>query len=98
MLKKIKGREKHKFSGSGNLAVLTWLSSSFCVLPEFLNQLQNEGGRGDSIPNESLAKMLEDAQRMVKEMENRNFTPQKTAAEKERDEAKKCKINYASYS
>ncbi|XP_071346604.1 laminin subunit alpha-3-like isoform X2 [Trachinotus anak] len=41
------------------------------------------------VPNEDLAKMLEDAQRLVNEMEKRNFTPQKTAAEKERDEAKK---------
>ncbi|XP_031150036.1 laminin subunit alpha-3 isoform X3 [Sander lucioperca] len=52
-----------------------------------LDQLK-EAGRGD-VPNENLSKMLEDAQRMVKEMENRNFTPQKAAAEKERDEAKK---------
>lgn len=44
------------------------------------------------MPNEDLAKMLKDAQRMVKEMENRNFTSQKTAAEKERDEAEKCKL------
>uniref|UniRef100_A0A3Q3M3K7 Laminin subunit alpha 3 n=1 Tax=Mastacembelus armatus TaxID=205130 RepID=A0A3Q3M3K7_9TELE len=47
---------------------------------------------GDVVPSESLTKMLEEAQRMVKEMENRNFTPQKTAAEKERDEAKKRMI------
>ncbi|XP_070700517.1 laminin subunit alpha-3-like [Pempheris klunzingeri] len=54
-----------------------------------LDQLKEAGTSGDVVPNENLAKMLEDAQRMVKEMENRNFTPQKTAAEKERDEAKK---------
>lgn len=57
-----------------------------------LDQLKEAGTSGDMLPNENLAKMLEDAQRMVKEMENRNFTPQKRAAEKERDEAKKCKI------
>ncbi|XP_044224545.1 laminin subunit alpha-3-like isoform X2 [Thunnus albacares] len=54
-----------------------------------LDQLKEAGTSGDTLPNENLAKMLEDAQRMVKEMENRNFTPQKTAAAKERDEAKK---------
>lgn len=57
-----------------------------------LDQLKEAGTSGDMLPNENLAKMLQDAQRMVKEMDNRNFTPQKTAAEKERDEAKKRKI------
>ncbi|XP_061878635.1 laminin subunit alpha-3-like isoform X1 [Entelurus aequoreus] len=54
-----------------------------------LDQLNDAGSSGGTQPNENLAKMLEDAQRMVKEMENRNFTPQKTAADKERDEARK---------
>ncbi|KAG7214822.1 hypothetical protein INR49_010714 [Caranx melampygus] len=54
-----------------------------------LDQLNEAGTSGDVVPNESLAKMLEDAQRMVNEMERRDFTPQKTAAEKERDEAQK---------
>ncbi|XP_023282957.1 laminin subunit alpha-3 [Seriola lalandi dorsalis] len=54
-----------------------------------LHQLNEAGTSGDVVPNESLAKMLEEAQRMVKEMEKRNFIPQKTAAEKEMDEAKK---------
>nr|XP_046263462.1 laminin subunit alpha-3-like isoform X2 [Scatophagus argus] len=54
-----------------------------------LDQLKESTTSGDTVPNENLAKMLEDAQRMVREMQNRNFTPQKTAAEKERDEAKK---------
>lgn len=58
-----------------------------------LDQLKDGGSRGDSDPNPSLNKMLEEAQHMVKEMENRNFTPQKTAAENERDEAKKCTTN-----
>ncbi|XP_018532089.1 laminin subunit alpha-3 isoform X4 [Lates calcarifer] len=53
-----------------------------------LDQLE-AGTSGDTVPSESLTKMLEEAQRMVKEMEERDFTPQKTAAEKERDEAKK---------
>lgn len=54
-----------------------------------LDQLNEAGTSGDVVPNESLAKMLEDAQRMINEMERRDFTPQKTAAEKERDEAQK---------
>ncbi|XP_062285798.1 laminin subunit alpha-3-like isoform X1 [Scomber scombrus] len=54
-----------------------------------LDQLKEAGTSGDILPNENLAKMLENAERMVNEMKNRNFTPQKTAAEKERDEAKK---------
>ncbi|XP_068614972.1 laminin subunit alpha-3-like [Brachionichthys hirsutus] len=53
-----------------------------------LDQLRGSATSGDMVPNENLDKILEDAQRMVKEMESRNFTPQKTAAEKERDEAK----------
>lgn len=57
-----------------------------------LDQLKDAGASGDTVPNESLAKMLEDAKRMIKEMQDRNFSPQKTAAEKERDEAKKRTI------
>ncbi|KAM9718848.1 laminin subunit alpha-3-like isoform 1-T1 [Menidia menidia] len=57
-------------------------------IQDLLDQLKNEG-RGDSLPNESLAKMLEEAQRMVNEMEDKDFTPQRTAAEKEKEEAKK---------
>ncbi|XP_070830251.1 laminin subunit alpha-3-like [Chaetodon trifascialis] len=53
-----------------------------------LDQLKEAGTRGDT-PNKNMTKMLEDAQRMVKEMENRNFSNPKTVAEKERDEAKK---------
>ncbi len=62
-----------------------------CVFEALLDQLKEAGTRGDAT-NENVGKMLEDAQRMVKDMENRNFTPQKTAAEKERDEAKKRTI------
>lgn len=60
----------------------------FFVSEALLDQLE-AGTSGDTVPSESLTKMLEEAQRMVKEMEERDFTPQKTAAEKERDEAKK---------
>lgn len=63
-----------------------------CVLEALLDQLKDASTSGDVMPNENLAKMLEDAQRMVKEMQDRNFTPQATAAEKERDEAKKRTI------
>lgn len=59
------------------------------VLLDLLDQLRNQNGRGDSFPSDNLTKMLEEAQRMVKEMENRNFTSQRTAAETERDKAKK---------
>ncbi|KAM3604519.1 uncharacterized protein V6R79_012395 [Siganus canaliculatus] len=54
-----------------------------------VDNLKEEGTSGQTIPTENLDKMLEDAQRMVNEMQDRNFTPQKTAAEKERDAAKK---------
>ncbi|KAM4557143.1 laminin subunit alpha-3-like [Fundulus diaphanus] len=53
---------------------------------DLLSQMKNDG-RGDSLPANSLNEMLEKAQAMVTEMKNRNFTSQKTAAEKERDEA-----------
>lgn len=55
-----------------------------------LDQLKDTGTSGDKPPNEDLSQMLKDAQRMVKEMQDRNLTPQKTAAEKEKDAAKKC--------
>ncbi|XP_037132642.1 laminin subunit alpha-3-like isoform X1 [Syngnathus acus] len=54
-----------------------------------LEQLKDAGSSGGTQPGENAKKMLEDAQRMVKEMENRNFTPQKTAADQEREEARK---------
>ncbi|XP_027877262.1 laminin subunit alpha-3 isoform X1 [Xiphophorus couchianus] len=55
-------------------------------IKDLLFQLKNDG-RGDSLPADSLTKMLEKAQSMVTEMKNRNFTSQKTAAETERAEA-----------
>ncbi|XP_028329557.1 laminin subunit alpha-3 isoform X2 [Gouania willdenowi] len=61
-------------------------------IQDLLDQLKNEGNRGDT-PNENFAKLLEDAERMVDEMRNRDFTPQKTAAEKELEEAKKLLDN-----
>lgn len=56
-----------------------------------MDQLK-ENNSGNTMPNDNLAKMLDDAERMVNEMEKRNFTPQKTAADKEREEAKKRMI------
>ncbi|XP_055084301.1 laminin subunit alpha-3-like isoform X1 [Periophthalmus magnuspinnatus] len=54
-----------------------------------LDQLREMGTSGDRPSNENLAKLLEAAERMVKEMGQRDFTPQKTAAETEREEARK---------
>ncbi|XP_072297637.1 laminin subunit alpha-3-like [Eucyclogobius newberryi] len=54
-----------------------------------LDQLREMGTSGDRPSNENLTKLLEEAERMVKEMQKRNFTPQKTAAETEREEARK---------
>lgn len=48
---------------------------------------------GSTLPSKDLEKMLKDAEGMVNEMEKRNFTPQKTAAEKEKNEAKKCQTS-----
>lgn len=46
---------------------------------------------GTTVPSGDLEKMLQDAEDMVKEMEQRNFSPQKIAAKKEKDEAYKRK-------
>lgn len=56
-----------------------------------VDQLQEADTSGEMVPSENLGKLMDEAKRMVEEMENRDFTPQKTAAEKERDEARKCK-------
>lgn len=61
-----------------------------CVFKDLLKKLKDTG---TTVPSENLEKMLKDAESMVNEMENRNFTPQKTAAEKENDEAQKCKTS-----
>ncbi|XP_038159689.1 laminin subunit alpha-3-like isoform X1 [Cyprinodon tularosa] len=61
-------------------------------IEDLLNQLKNEG-RGDSLPADSLNKMLEKAKGMVTEMKNRDFTTQKTDAENEREEARKLLDN-----
>lgn len=61
------------------------------MFPALLDQLQEAGTSGETVPSENLGKLMDEARRMVEEMEDRDFTPQKTAAEKERDEARKCK-------
>ncbi|XP_036940486.1 laminin subunit alpha-3-like isoform X2 [Acanthopagrus latus] len=58
-------------------------------IQDLLKQLNDADGSGIKVPTENMESLLKDAERMVQEMEDRNFTPQKTAAEKERDEAKK---------
>uniref|UniRef100_A0A087XG25 Laminin subunit alpha 3 n=1 Tax=Poecilia formosa TaxID=48698 RepID=A0A087XG25_POEFO len=57
-------------------------------IKDLIFQLKNDG-RGDSLPADSLTNILEKAQSMVTEMQNRNFTSQKTAAETELAEATK---------
>ncbi|KAM6948734.1 laminin subunit alpha-3-like [Aplochiton taeniatus] len=54
-----------------------------------LDQLTDSTSNGNQLPSEDAAKLLKEAQRMVKEMEQRNFNPQKTAAEKEKEAAQK---------
>uniref|UniRef100_A0A673CRX7 Laminin subunit alpha 3 n=1 Tax=Sphaeramia orbicularis TaxID=375764 RepID=A0A673CRX7_9TELE len=68
------------------------------ILTGLLDLLNEDSTSGDKPPNENLSKMIEEAQRMVNEMEKRNFTRQRTAAEKEKDEAnisKQCDQNEA---
>lgn len=61
-----------------------------CLLEDLLKELENEDTRGD-VPAENF-QLYEKAKTMVKEMEDKNFTPEMTAAKKESDEAKKCMI------
>lgn len=57
-------------------------------IKDLLKQLENQDTRGD-LPAGNFLKLLEDAKRMVNEMEEKNFTPELTAAKKESNEAKK---------
>uniref|UniRef100_A0A7N6FHB8 Laminin subunit alpha 3 n=1 Tax=Anabas testudineus TaxID=64144 RepID=A0A7N6FHB8_ANATE len=72
-----------------SLNICNYVTVSVCMFTALLDQVDG-GSRGDTFSNQHLTNLLEDAQRMVKEMEKRNFTPQATAAEKEKEEAKKC--------
>ncbi|XP_043120078.1 laminin subunit alpha-3 [Puntigrus tetrazona] len=58
-------------------------------IKELLKQLMDSESNGSALPNADLAKLLEQSQSMVKEMEKRSFTPQKDAAKKEQAEANK---------
>lgn len=67
---------------------MTRLRAFGCVFIDLLEKLKESG---TTVPSGDSEKLFRDAERMVKEMEKRNFTPQKTAAQKENDEAKKRK-------
>ncbi|XP_016368342.1 laminin subunit alpha-3-like [Sinocyclocheilus rhinocerous] len=58
-------------------------------IQELLKQLMDSNSSGSALPNADLAKLLEQSENMVKEMEKRHFTAQKDAARKEQDEANK---------
>ncbi|XP_059358543.1 laminin subunit alpha-3 [Carassius carassius] len=58
-------------------------------IQELLKQLMDSESSGSTLPHADLAKLLEQAQSMVKEMEKRSFTPQNDAAKTEQAEANK---------
>ncbi|XP_016103083.1 laminin subunit alpha-3 [Sinocyclocheilus grahami] len=58
-------------------------------IQELLKQLMDTNSSGSALPNADLAKLLEQSENMVKEMEKRHFTTQKDAARKEQAEANK---------
>uniref|UniRef100_A0AAY5K1A5 Laminin subunit alpha 3 n=1 Tax=Esox lucius TaxID=8010 RepID=A0AAY5K1A5_ESOLU len=72
------------FASLGSLTLL------IDFLPVDLIAKLNQSGDG-VVPSENLAKILAEAEHMVKEMQKRNFNPQKDAAEEEKDEAQKRK-------
>ncbi|XP_062386045.1 laminin subunit alpha-3-like isoform X2 [Sardina pilchardus] len=67
----------------------TQAQSMFKKIQDLLRQLQDASTNGDSVAPDQLTKMLEEAERLVREMEGRNLNDQKNAAEKERDLARK---------
>ncbi|XP_051553427.1 laminin subunit alpha-3 [Myxocyprinus asiaticus] len=62
-------------------------------IQELLKQLVDGNSGGAALPSADLAKLLEESERMVKDMEKRSFTPQKDAAKREQDEANKFSDN-----
>ncbi|XDV26618.1 hypothetical protein PO909_030274 [Leuciscus waleckii] len=58
-------------------------------IKELLKQLMDSNSSGAALPSADLAKLLEQSENMVKEMERRSFTTQKDAAKKEQAEANK---------
>ncbi|XP_006786518.1 laminin subunit alpha-3-like isoform X2 [Neolamprologus brichardi] len=63
------------------------LKSKIEQIKDLLKQLENQDQRGD-VPAKNF-QLYEKAKTMVKEMEDKNFTPELTAAKKESNEAKK---------
>lgn len=92
--RRIEGEEQHHYSivvSTFFIDFLMMTENSLCCFFEDL--LQKLADSGATLPSNDLEKMLKDAEGLVKEMEKRNFTPQKTAAEKEKNEAKKCETS-----
>ncbi|XP_060769555.1 laminin subunit alpha-3-like isoform X2 [Neoarius graeffei] len=58
-------------------------------IQELLKELSNPSLGGSGLPLEGADKLLKEAERLVQVMQDRSFKPQKDAAEKELDEAKK---------
>ncbi|XP_056118519.1 laminin subunit alpha-3 [Rhinichthys klamathensis goyatoka] len=58
-------------------------------IKELLKQLMDSNSSGAALPSADLAKLLEQSENMVKDMERRSFTTQKDAAKKEQAEANK---------
>ncbi|XP_067309522.1 laminin subunit alpha-3 [Pseudorasbora parva] len=56
---------------------------------ELLKQLMDSNSSGATLPSADLAKLLEQSENMVRDMERRSFTTQKDAAKKEQAEANK---------
>ncbi|KAK2901448.1 hypothetical protein Q8A67_009563 [Cirrhinus molitorella] len=62
-------------------------------IQELLKQLMDSNSSGSALPNSDLAKLLEQSEKMVKEMQKRSFTTPKEAAKKEQAEANKLLEN-----
>ncbi|XP_041914213.1 laminin subunit alpha-3-like isoform X1 [Alosa sapidissima] len=67
----------------------TQAQNMFKKIQDLLKQLQDASANGDSVAPNQLTKLLEEAERLVREMEGRNLNDQKDAAEKEKELAHK---------
>lgn len=63
----------------------------FFLNPVLLEQIAGTNSEVNNLPLGDAAKELAEAQRMMREMRNRNFGQLQTDAEKERTEARLCK-------
>ncbi|XP_035285907.1 laminin subunit alpha-3-like isoform X2 [Anguilla anguilla] len=63
--------------------------SIFNKIKDLLKELNDATSGAGSLPTEDLAKILSEAERMVRDMKARDFSDLKNAAEKENEEAKK---------